>query len=105
MPAYWLAIMLVLTFAYAAARFGWPDWIRFPAMGVASLDADFLNPWQRIVDRLRHLTLPLVTLAALGIAGTSRFARGAILDTRGQTFVNAARARGLSARRAGGLAR
>lgn len=95
MPAYWLAIMLVLTFAYAAARFGWPDWIRFPAMGVASLDADFLNPWQRIVDRLRHLTLPLATLAALGIAGTSRFARGAMLDARGQTFVNAARARGL----------
>lgn len=95
MPAYWLALMLVLTFSYAAARFGWPDWMRFPAMGVASLDADFLTPWQQVMDRVRHLTLPLATLAALGIAGTSRFARSAFLDARGQTFVGAARARGL----------
>ena len=95
MPAYWLAIMLVLTFAYAASRYGWPSWIQFPAMGVASLDADFLTPWGRLVDRLRHLTLPLVTLSLIGIAGTSRFVRGAVLEIRGQSFVAAARARGL----------
>jgi peptide/nickel transport system permease protein len=96
MPAYWLAIMLVLTFAYAGARYGWPAWLQFPAMGVASLDADFLTPWGRVVDRLRHLALPLVTLSLIGAAGTSRFVRGAVLETRGQAFVNAARARGLS---------
>lgn len=95
MPAYWLAIMLVLTFAYAASRFGWPAWIQLPAMGVASLDADFLTPWGRLVDRARHLALPLVTLSIIGVAGTSRFVRGAVLETRGQSYVSAARARGL----------
>jgi len=96
MPAYWLAIMLVLVFSYAAARFGWPDWIRFPALGVTSIDAEFLSPWGRIVDRARHLALPLITLGAIGIAGTARFVRGAVLDVRDQPFVHTARAKGVS---------
>ncbi len=95
MPAYWLAIMLVLVFAYGAARFGWPAWLQFPAMGVAALDADFLTPWARVVDRIRHLALPLATLGAIGAAGTARFVRGAVLDVRGLGFVRAARAKGL----------
>jgi peptide/nickel transport system permease protein len=96
MPAYWLAVMLVLTFTYAAARYGWPGWLQFPALGVASLDADFLSPWGRAVDRLRHLALPMVTLAAIGVAGTARFVRGAVLEVRGLEYVRAARARGLA---------
>ncbi len=98
MPAYWLAIMLVLVFAYGAARFGWPAWLQFPAMGVAGLDADFLSPWGRLMDRLRHLVLPLATLGAIGIAGTARFVRGAVLDVRGSGFVRTARAKGLPPR-------
>jgi peptide/nickel transport system permease protein len=95
MPAYWLAIMLVLVFSYASARFGWPAWLQFPALGVTSLDAEFLGPWGRVADRLRHLTLPLVTLAAIGIAGTARFVRGAVLDVRPLPFVRTARAKGV----------
>jgi peptide/nickel transport system permease protein len=96
MPAYWLAIMLVLIFSYASARHGWPLWLRFPALGVASLDADFLTPAERVVDRLRHLTLPLLTLGLIGVAGTARFVRGAVLDTRFKPFVQTARAKGVS---------
>jgi peptide/nickel transport system permease protein len=95
MPAYWLAIMLVLVFSYTAARLGWPAWLQFPALGVAGLDAQFLTPWERLVDRLRHLALPLVTLSAIGAAGAARFARGAVLDVRGHAFVRTARAKGL----------
>jgi peptide/nickel transport system permease protein len=95
MPAYWLAIMLVLVFAYGAARFDWPAWLQFPALGVAGLDADFLGPWDRLADRVRHLTLPLATLGAIGAAGTARFVRGSVLDVRGQEFVRTARAKGL----------
>jgi peptide/nickel transport system permease protein len=95
MPAYWLAIMLVLVFSYASARFGWPAWLQFPALGVTSLDAEFLGPWGRVADRLRHLALPLVTLAAIGIAGTARFVRGAVLDVRPLPFVRTARAKGV----------
>ncbi|MGD2135790.1 MAG: ABC transporter permease [Gemmatimonadales bacterium] len=95
MPAYWLSIMLVLVFSYTAARHGWPAWLQLPAMGVAALDAEFLSPWERLVDRLRHLVLPLATLAAIGAAGTARYVRGAVIDARGHPFVRAARAKGL----------
>ena len=95
MPAYWLAIMLVLVFVYTAARFGWPLWMRFPALGVASLDAEFYTGWGRFVDRLRHLALPLTTLSLLGVATTSRFVRNAVLETQFAPFVTAAKGRGL----------
>ena len=96
MPAYWLAIMLVLVFSYVSARHGWPFWLRFPALGVTSLDADFLTPAERTFDRLRHLALPLVTLGLIGVAGTARFVRGAVLDARSLPFTQTARAKGLS---------
>jgi peptide/nickel transport system permease protein len=95
MPAYWLAIMLVLVFTYTASRMGWPAWLQLPAMGVQSLDADFLTPWGRVLDRLRHLVLPVATLGAIGAAGMARFVRGAVLDVRELDFVRAARAKGL----------
>lgn len=98
MPAYWLAIMLVLVFAYGAVRLDWPMWLRLPAMGVASLDADFLGPWDRLADRVRHLVLPLATLGAIGAAGAARYVRGAVLDIKPLPFVRAARARGLAPR-------
>lgn len=96
MPSYWLATMLVLVFAYASARGGWPPWLQLPALGVAAVDADFLSPAGRVLDRVRHLVLPLTTLGLLGIAGTARFVRGAALDVGQRGFVRAARARGLA---------
>lgn len=95
MPSYWLALILVLVFAYGAARFGWPAWLQFPAMGAAGLDADFLTPGQRLLDRLEHLVLPLTTLSLLGIAGTARYVRGAAIDVRQQDYVRTAIAKGL----------
>jgi peptide/nickel transport system permease protein len=95
MPSYWLAVMLVLIFSYAAARFGWPGWLQLPALGVASLDAPFLSPAGRVADRVRHLILPLTTLSLLGMAGTARYVRAAILDVRGREFVRTATAKGL----------
>jgi peptide/nickel transport system permease protein len=95
LPAYWIALLLVLVFAYGAARLGWPVWLQFPAMGIESLDADFLSPGARLLDRLEHLVLPLATLGALGAAGTARFVRGAAVDVLDLDFVRAARARGI----------
>ena len=98
MPSYWLANMLVLVFAYAAARGGWPAWLQLPALGVASVDADFLSPAGRLIDRLRHLVLPLTTLGLLGIAGTARFVRGTAIEVGQREFVRTARAKGLDRR-------
>ena len=87
-PGYWLGLMLVMVFTY---------WARaLPAFGAAGFDADFLTGWDRIADRLRHLALPLITLTLIGIGGTARFVRGAMLDVRGAPHVAIARAKGLS---------
>ncbi|HEY9013895.1 MAG TPA: ABC transporter permease [Gemmatimonadales bacterium] len=88
LPGYWLGLMLVMVFTY---------WARaLPAFGAAGFDADFLTGWSRVVDRLRHLALPLATLTLIGLGGTARFVRGAMLDVRGAPYVAIAWAKGLS---------
>jgi peptide/nickel transport system permease protein len=87
MPGYWLAVLLVWLFAYELRL--------LPAFGAAGLDAEFLSPGARIVDRLRHLALPWLTLSLIGLGGAARFVRGALFDVRSEPFLVAAAARGL----------
>ncbi len=51
--------------------------------------------WGRFVDLLKHLWIPALISAVTGIGGLIRIMRGNLLDTMGQPFVEAARARGL----------
>jgi peptide/nickel transport system permease protein len=95
LPSYVVALGLVAVFAYGAALWHWPRILRFPAFGAAGLGADLLPPASRLADRLRHLVLPVVTLAIVGVAGTARYVRGAMLEALRQPFVRAARAKGL----------
>jgi peptide/nickel transport system permease protein len=88
LPGYWLGLMLVMIFTYRLRL--------LPAFGAAGFDADFLPPAARLADRLRHLVLPLATLTLVGIGGTARFVRGAMLDVAGSQWVTVARAKGLS---------
>lgn len=88
MPGYWLAVLLVWLFAYRLRL--------LPAFGAQGLDADFLGPGAGLVDRLRHLALPCLTLTLIGLGGAARFVRGALLDVKGEPFLLAAEARGLS---------
>lgn len=90
-PGYWLGLMLVLVFTY------WARWL--PAFGAAGFDADYLTGSDWLLDRLRHLVLPLVTLTLIGIGGAARFVRGAMIETLSQPFITTARAKGLSSRR------
>jgi peptide/nickel transport system permease protein len=57
-------------------------------------------PWSmaRAVDLLKHLWVPALIGAVTGTAGLIRIMRGNLLDTLGQPFVEAARARGLKNR-------
>ena len=56
--------------------------------------------WAHLLDRLRHLILPSLTLALGAAAGYSRYQRNAMLDVLGQDFIRTARAKGLTRRRA-----
>lgn len=87
MPGYWLGLALVMVFTY---RLRW-----LPSYGAVGLDADFLHGPARIIDRLRHLALPLATLTLIGIGGAARFSRAAMRELRHAPFLVAAQARGL----------
>jgi peptide/nickel transport system permease protein len=88
LPGYWFGLMLVMLFTYRLRV--------LPAFGSAGFDADFLTGWERVADRLRHLALPLATLTLVGIGGTARFVRGAMLDVAHEPYVAIARAKGLT---------
>lgn len=89
MPDFWLALMMLLIFAYRLRLFpvtGMFDPVMFPVMGF----------WQRMGDVLWHLVLPAITLALLAAAAIARFQRAALLDVAKQDYVRVARAKGLS---------
>jgi peptide/nickel transport system permease protein len=56
--------------------------------------------WAQLVDWLRHLVLPTLTLAFGAAASFSRYQRNAMLDVLGEDFIRTARAKGLTRRRA-----
>jgi len=92
LPTFWLGLVLLLVFGQ------WLGW--FPVGGVVDpVLYDSLGVAGRLLDRLRHLALPALTLGLVGAAGTARFQRAAMLEALGQDFVRAARAKGLAERR------
>jgi peptide/nickel transport system permease protein len=90
-PDFWLALMILLAFGY---------WIPiFPAGGmVDQIMHDYLPLGGRILDVLKHLVLPALTLTLLSAAGIARYQRSALLEVLPQDFVRTARAKGLGER-------
>jgi len=94
MPSFWLALMLILIFSVGAGV--WWDWpVSFPASGLASPGADLLGPWDRLLDRIHHLVLPVTTLTLLLAGGVARYVRASMLDVVRQDYIRTARAKGL----------
>lgn len=61
-----------------------------------SVDALINGRFDIFVDAIRHLVLPVVTLAYLSWALMLRVARSSMLETLGQDYITSARAKGLS---------
>ena len=74
LPNFWLGIMLIL---FAAVQLGW-----LPSQGYGDG-----NP--------KYLLLPMLTLAAPGLARLTRLVRSGMLDVLGHDFVRTARSKGL----------
>ena len=92
-PDFWLALVILILFAYRIPL--------FPPGGMTdSVVYDYLSPGGKVLDRLRHLVLPVVTLAVLTAAGVARFQRGALLTVLPSDWMRTALAKGLSWREA-----
>lgn len=91
LPTFWLGLVLLLVFGQ------WLHW--FPVGGITDpVLYDALPFGGKVLDRLRHLALPALTLGLVGAGGTARFQRAALLETLGQDYVRTARAKGLTER-------
>lgn len=88
LPDFWLALMILLTFAY---------WIpAFPPGGMTDpVLHDFMSPSRAALDIARHLLLPLLTLTLIISALVARFQRSALFDTLPLDFMRTARAKGV----------
>jgi peptide/nickel transport system permease protein len=80
LPSFWLAMLLVATFAL---KLRW-----FPATGAASLGTAPL-------DALRHAVLPAIALAAASAAEIARQLRGSLIEVLNAPFIRTLRAKGL----------
>jgi len=90
-PDFWLAILALLAFTY---------WLPlFPVGGtVDAVTHDYMGLGERIVDRLRHLALPALTLTVLASPGVARYQRAALLDVLPADYIRTARLKGLTER-------
>jgi peptide/nickel transport system permease protein len=86
-PSFWLAIVLIILFSV---------WMPiFPAGGTSSIAVD-LSAWEIVVDRLRFLVLPVLSLSFLSIGSFVRFTRSAMIESMRNDYIRTARAKGLS---------
>ena len=76
----------------------YPSWAPLPSSGFHSSYATYknMNSFERLIDTLRHMVLPFITVIYGTWASKARLARTVMLEVMRQDCVMAARARGLS---------
>jgi len=91
MPDFWLALLALLAFTY---------WLPiFPVGGaVDPVMHEYLGWGGRVLDRLKHLALPALTLTLLAAASVARYQRAALLDVLPADYIRTARLKGLTER-------
>jgi peptide/nickel transport system permease protein len=94
MPIFVIALVMVYFFAVQLRLAGSP--IYFPVQGMQSLRGSGAGS---LADRLWHMVLPVFCLAAISIAGYSRFIRASMLDVMNADYIRTARSKGLAERR------
>lgn len=91
MPGFWVAVMLIAV----AVRFV-PG---LPIAGAATFRWEGSPGWLAdLVDRARHMVLPVTALCLAHAGGIVRFTRASCLEALGQDYVLTARAKGLGGR-------
>jgi len=91
MPDFWLALLALLAFTY---------WLPiFPVGGAFDpVMHEYMGWGARVVDRLKHLALPALTLTLLAAASVARYQRAALLDVLPADYIRTARLKGLTER-------
>ena len=86
MPGWWLAMMFIMFFGY------YLKW--FPSGGIVSVPAP-IGFFNRLLDFLHHLALPVFTMVILGFWGGAFVIRNVVLGIMQEDYIMTARARGV----------
>lgn len=82
-PTFWFGLMAIYLFSVQL------DWL--PSGGMMTIGGD-----GGVVNRLRHLLMPMVVLALVTTATWSRYTRSSTIEVLTQDFMRTARAKGLA---------
>ena len=91
-PGFLFAILTIVLFA-GGSFFDW-----FPLRGLISDHFDSLSWYEKILDYLWHMVLPLLALTLAAFATTTLLTKNSFLDEIGKQYVQTARAKGLNER-------
>jgi peptide/nickel transport system permease protein len=86
-PTFWLALLLMILFGVNLGL--------LPISGIQSIDVSEMGPFERVIDWIKHLILPVGISAFGGVAGLSRYCRSSMLEVIRQDYIKTARAKGL----------
>lgn len=94
LPSFWVATMLIVFFT--TKEYGpWFDIFASPGLGDLPMSAPL---WDRFLETLPHLLLPVFCMTYANLAGISRQMRSGVLRVIRQDYIRTARAKGLSSR-------
>ena len=88
LPSFWVALLLMHLLSVKLNL--------VPLFGMTSDDYLQMNAAQQILDRVRHLILPVVTLTYGQLAIFARFSKSALTEVIRQDFITTARAKGVA---------
>lgn len=89
-PGFLFAILLVVLFAGGSFL----DW--FPLRGLVSDNFDSLPWWEKVLDYLWHMTLPVIAMVVGGFASLTMLTKNSFLDEINKQYVLTAKAKGLA---------
>lgn len=92
-PDFWLALAALILFAYRIP-------VLPPGGLVDTVMYEYLSPTGRLLDRLRHLVLPVTTLTLLSTAIVARYQRWSLVEVLPSDWMRTALAKGLGWRAA-----
>lgn len=86
-PGFFIALVIIKIFAI---NLGW-----FPISGLSTV-GEKLTGFNKFIDVVRHMILPVISMTVLEVASLMRYTRSSMLDVFNQNYIRTARAKGLN---------